>query len=84
MADPQNSNTHCLRTDAIDIEWQEKYVTNFLKGDKFDPEWLQKYLDDGGIDYFSTNATTIEGMNTVAQFNKIDDWHDFSKDFDES
>ena len=73
MADPRNSNTHCLRTVVIDFDGEEKNATYFLSRDKFDSEWLQKYLDAGGKKYFSTNATTIEGMKPVAQFNKIDD-----------
>ncbi len=84
MADPQNLNTHCLRTVAIDFDGEEKNATYYLSGDKFDPRWFQKYLDNGGKDYFSTNATTTKGMNAVAQFNEIDDWQDISKDFEKN
>ena len=84
MADPQNLNTHCLRTVAIDFDGEEKNATYYLSGDKFDPRWFQKYLDDGGEDYFSTNATTTKGMNAVAKFNKIDDWQDISMDFEKN
>jgi len=44
VADPQNLNTHCLRTVAIDFDGEEKNATYYLSGDNFDPNGFKNIL----------------------------------------